>query len=172
MDALLSGTHSAVHRLEGQLREIDRDRADAAGALREQLAALHQTSSELSRQTSTLASALRTPQVRGRWGELQLERIVELAGMAEHCDFDTQVTVGDATTGFSRPDLVVRLAGGRVIPVDAKVPFGAWLEAIDRGLSGPEAEQLLAAHARAMRAHVDALSAKATGAGSSRHRSS
>ena len=143
VDAMLTGTHSAVQRLEAQLREIDRERAGSSGALREQLAALHHTSSELSRQTASLAAALRTPQVRGRWGELQLERIVELAGMAEHCDFDTQVTVGDAASGFSRPDLVVRLAGGRVIPVDAKVPFGAWLEAIDRGLSGPDAEHLL-----------------------------
>ena len=161
VDAMLTGTHSAVQRLEAQLREIDRERAGSSGALREQLAALHHTSSELSRQTASLAAALRTPQVRGRWGELQLERIVELAGMAEHCDFDTQVTVGDAASGFSRPDLVVRLAGGRVIPVDAKVPFGAWLEAIDRGLSGPDAEHLLLAHARAMRAHVDALAGKA-----------
>jgi DNA recombination protein RmuC len=160
--ALLGTAGSALERVESQLREIERDRVGAYTALQEQVAALHRTSAELSHQTRTLSGALRSPQVRGRWGEIQLERIVELAGMAEHCDFATQVSVSETPGGpaIARPDLVVRLSGGRQIPVDAKVPFAAWLEAMDRG-EGPESERLLTAHARAVRAHVDVLAAKA-----------
>lgn len=160
--ALLGTAGHALERVETSLREIERDRVGAYSALQEQVAALHRTSAELSHQTRTLSGALRSPQVRGRWGEIQLERIVELAGMAEHCDFDTQVSVSELPGGpvVARPDLVVRLSGGRQIPVDAKVPFAAWLEAMDRG-EGLESERLLAAHARAVRAHVDALAGKA-----------
>lgn len=160
--ALLGTAGHALERVETTLREIERDRVGAYSALREQVAALHRSSSELTHQTRTLAGALRSPQVRGRWGEIQLERIVELAGMAEHCDFATQVSVSETAGGLvtARPDLVVRLSGGRTIPVDAKVPFTAWLEAMDLG-DGGDAERLLAAHARAVRAHVDVLAAKA-----------
>lgn len=160
--ALLGTAGHALERVDSQLREMERDRVGAYTALREQVAALHRTSAELSQQTKTLSGALRSPQVRGRWGEIQLERIVELAGMAEHCDFDTQVSVPGEFGGASiaRPDLVVRLSGGRTVPVDAKVPFAAWLEAMDGG-EGQDVERLLTAHARAVRAHVDVLAAKA-----------
>ena len=100
--------------------------------------------------------------MRGRWGEVQLQRIVELAGMVEHCDFDTQVSA--AATGVDgsgvRPDMIIRLSGGRQIPVDSKVPFAAWLEALDC-VDDRRRGALLAAHARALRGHVDALAAKA-----------
>ena len=163
--ALLGTAGAALERVESQLRDIEKDRVGAYSALREQVAALHRTSAELSQQTRTLVSSLRVPNVRGRWGELQLQRIVELAGMTEHCDFVTQHTVStaDVTVGAgatARPDLVVRLSGGRRIPVDAKVPFAAWLEAVDRG-EDARSDQLLAAHARAVRQHVDVLAAKA-----------
>ncbi len=162
--ALLGTAGHALERVETQLREIERDRVGAYAGLREQVAALHRTSAELTHQTKTLSGALRSPQIRGRWGEIALERIVELAGMTEHCDFSTQVSVssGEHLSGppGARPDLVVRLSGGRNIPVDAKVPFAAWLEAMDRG-EGLESERLLAAHARAVRAHVDVLAGKA-----------
>lgn len=160
--ALLGTAGHALERVEASLREIERDRVGAYSALQEQVAALHRTSAELSAQTRTLSGALRSPQIRGRWGEIQLERIVELAGMTEHCDFDTQVSVSASPGGpvTARPDLVVRLSGGRSIPVDAKVPFAAWLEAMDRG-EGMESDRLLTAHARAVRAHVDVLAAKA-----------
>ncbi len=170
MGALLAPAADALVRVEHQLREIERDRVGAYASLREQVGALHRTSADLNHHTRTLAGALRTPQVRGRWGEIQLQRIVELAGMTQHCDFDTQVTVGsagsgtwagnDRSEGRQRPDLVVKLSGGRQIPVDAKVPFTAWLEAMDRG-EGPESAGLMASHARAVRAHVDALAGKA-----------
>ena len=156
--ALLGPASEAMARVEAQLHQVERDRIDAYAGLREQVAALHRTSGELGAQATALAGALSSPQVRGRWGEVQLQRIVELAGMVEHCDFDTQVTArGD--DGAARPDLVVRLAGGRNIPVDAKAPMAAWLRACER----PPDDQrrlLLAQHARAVRGHIDALAGK------------
>lgn len=156
--ALLAPAADALVRVENQLRQIEHDRVGSYAALREQVAELHRTSNDLAGQTRSLAGALRSPQIRGRWGELQLQRIVELAGMTEHCDFQTQVTVVGAE-GMARPDMVVKLSGGRSIPVDSKVPFNAWLQALDAGES-VEAPKFLAAHARAVRAHVDQLSAK------------
>ncbi|WP_328842346.1 DNA recombination protein RmuC [Nakamurella leprariae] len=163
--AVLAPAGQALARVEERLREVERDRAGAYAGLREQVAALLRTSTELGQQTRSLAGALRAPAVRGRWGEVQLQRIVELAGMVEHCDFDTQVhrpgggRSADERRGV-RPDMVIRLSGGRCIPVDAKVPFAAWLEALDTD-DPPRQAALLTAHARAMRAHVDALAGKA-----------
>ena len=163
--ALLNPAAQAMVRVEDRLREVERDRVGAYAGLREQVAALHRASTELGGQTRSLVGALRAPQVRGRWGEIQLQRIVELAGMVEHCDFDVQVSAPGARdrTGRGapgvRPDMVVRLSGGRSIPVDAKMPFAAWLAALD----APDDRQragAMAAHARALRGHVDALAAK------------
>lgn len=162
LDALLAPASDAMQRVEQHLHEVERDRAAAYAGLREQVSALHLTSADLNRHTRALAGALSAPQVRGRWGEMQLQRVVELAGMVEHCDFDTQVGVrsDDPEAAGVRPDMIIRLAGGRQIPVDAKVPFASYLEAAectdDRRRSA-----LLAAHSRALRGHVDALSAKA-----------
>lgn len=156
--ALLAPASDALVRVEDRLREVERDRVGAYAGLREQVTALHRASHELGAQTRALVGALRAPQVRGRWGELQLQRIVELAGMVEHCDFDTQVQVAVDGVG-ARPDMVIRLSGGRRIPVDAKVPFAAWLEALDTTDDGRRS-WLMSAHARALRAHVDALAGK------------
>ena len=158
--ALLGPASDALVRVEQRLREVERDRAGAYAGLYEQVAALHRTSTDLGAETRSLVNALRAPQIRGRWGEVQLQRIVELAGMVEHCDFDTQVTAAVADAAGVRPDMIVRLAGGRQIPVDAKVPFDAWLQAREIA-DEPRRGQLLARHARAVRAHVDALAAKA-----------
>ncbi len=159
---LLAPAADALARVERSLHEVERDRVGAYAGLREQVAALHRTSHELGTATRSLVGALRAPQVRGRWGEVQLQRIVELAGMVEHCDFNTQVGArpieGDGAG--VRPDMVVRLSGGRQIPVDAKVPFAAWLEALDCTDDRRRAA-LMAAHSRALRGHVDALAAKA-----------
>ena len=159
--ALLAPASDALVRVEHRLHEAEKDRIGAYAGLREQVAALHRASTELGGQTRALVGALRAPQIRGRWGEVQLQRIVELAGMVEHCDFDTQVSAHDAAVDGPgvRPDLIVRLSGGRCIPVDAKVPFAAWLQALD----SPDDRRrgaLMAAHARAVRAHVDALASK------------
>ncbi|GAA1997254.1 DNA recombination protein RmuC [Nakamurella flavida] len=166
LSALLAPASQAMQRVEDRLREVERDRVGAYAGLHEQVAALHRASTELGGQTRSLVGALRAPQVRGRWGEIQLQRIVELAGMVEHCDFDVQVSApgardraGRAAPGV-RPDMVVRLSGGRSIPVDAKMPFAAWLAALD----APDDRQragAMAAHARALRGHVDALAGKA-----------
>jgi DNA recombination protein RmuC len=162
LDALLAPASDAMQRVEEHLHDVERDRAAAYAGLREQVSALHLTSADLNRHTRALAGALSAPQVRGRWGEMQLQRVVELAGMVEHCDFDVQVAArsADPEAAGVRPDMIIRLSGGRQIPVDAKVPFASYLEAAEC----PDERRrtaLLAAHARALRAHVDALAGKA-----------
>jgi DNA recombination protein RmuC len=116
-------------------------------------------SGELRSQTSHLVAALRAPQVRGRWGEHHLRRIVEAAGMLEHCDFIEQAT-SRTDAGGIRPDLVVQLSGGRHVVVDAKAPFDSYLAAMEARDERTRDAQL-AMHAKALRAHVDALAAKA-----------
>ena len=141
----------SLERVDGQVRTLEQARERAYGALGEQLA-------QLSERTATLATALRTPHVRGRWGEIQLKRVVELAGMLPYCDFDEQVT---ATTddGRLRPDLVVRLPGDKVVIVDAKVPLAAYLDACEATDDDVRAQHL-ASHARQVREHMAKLSAK------------
>jgi DNA recombination protein RmuC len=129
IETLLGPITQSLHRLDSQLRTVEKDREAAYAGLREQVGAMHRTSEQLQSETRQLVTALRAPQVRGRWGELQLERIVELAGMVEHCDFSRQVTATNASgdsDAVVRPDLVVHLAGGKHIVLDAKVPFGAY----------------------------------------------
>lgn len=153
----------AVGSLAEHLDRVERTRVDAYAGLREQVAGVHRASEALSTQTSQLVTALRAPQVRGRWGELQLQRVVELAGMTEHCDFATQVS-GTVDTGDVdarvRPDMVVRLAGGRTVVLDAKVPFRAFLASVEATDERSRSDRL-AEHARALRSHVDQLGAKA-----------
>jgi DNA recombination protein RmuC len=156
---LLDPMASTLQRVEGQLRTVEKERESAYAGLREQVSAMRISSEHLQNETKQLVNALRAPQVRGRWGELQLERIVQLAGMVEHCDFSTQVTA-KGENGDIRPDMVVHLAGGKQVVVDAKVPFAAYLEAVESRDPDVHRERL-AAHARQLRQHVDALSAKA-----------
>ena len=162
IEALLGPVAQSLHRLDGQLRTVEKEREAAYGALREQVGAMHRTSEQLQSETRQLVNALRAPQVRGRWGELQLERVVQLAGMVEHCDFSRQVSATDASGDddtLVRPDLIVHLAGGKQIVLDAKVPFGAYLEAVDA--TDPDRRRdRLAAHTRHLRAHVDSLAHK------------
>ncbi|HEY2203220.1 MAG TPA: DNA recombination protein RmuC [Pseudonocardia sp.] len=158
INAMLDPMSVTLRRVEGQLRVVEQERASAYAGLREQVSAMHRSSEQLQEETKQLVNALRAPQVRGRWGELQLERIVQLAGMVEHCDFDQQV-VRSSTDGGVRPDMVVHLAGGKQIVVDAKVPFAAYLEAVETQDPDVHTERL-AAHARQLRAHVDSLAAK------------
>ena len=156
--ALLDPVAATLQRVEGQLRTVEKERESAYAGLREQVSAMRSSSEQLRTETKQLVNALRAPQVRGRWGELQLERIVQLAGMVEHCDFATQVTA-DGPEGGVRPDMVVHLAGGKQVVVDAKVPFAAYLEAVESQDPQVHAERL-AAHARQLRQHVDTLAAK------------
>ena len=158
--AVLAPAADALVRVEHQLAAVERERIGAYAGLQEQVAALHRASTELGGQARSLVGALRAPTVRGRWGEVQLQRLVELAGMVEHCDYDVQVSAPGGDGPGVRPDLLVRLSGGRSVPVDAKVPFHAWLEALDTS-DEQRRRQLLLAHARAMRQHVDQLAGKA-----------
>ncbi|MFC0028911.1 DNA recombination protein RmuC [Micromonospora chaiyaphumensis] len=150
--------HDTLRRYEQRVAELERDRVDAYAELREQVRSMSAVSGELRTETKQLVAALRAPQVRGRWGEHQLRRIVEAAGMLEHCDFNEQVTAATDHQGV-RPDLVVRLHGGRTVVVDAKAPFEAYLTAMEaRDERGRDTH--LDAHARHLRAHVDGLAAK------------
>ncbi|SCG50953.1 DNA recombination protein RmuC [Micromonospora humi] len=150
--------HDTLRRYEQRVAELEHDRVDAYAELREQVRSMSTVSGELRTETKQLVAALRAPQVRGRWGEHQLRRIVEAAGMLEHCDFDEQVTAATDHQGV-RPDLVVRLHGGRSVVVDAKAPFDAYLTAMEaRDERGRDTQ--LDAHARHLRAHVDSLAAK------------
>lgn len=151
--------HETLRRYELRVAELERERVDAYAELREQVRAMNTVSGELRTETKQLVAALRAPQVRGRWGEHQLRRIVEAAGMLEHCDFAEQVTASADGQGVVRPDLVVRLHGGRSVVVDAKAPFDAYLSAMEARDERTRNGQL-DAHARALRSHVDALSAK------------
>lgn len=168
-DAALAGREQAVRALVDPLsRALDQVRAEvttaeklrAAGqvALSEQVRAMRESSEHLRGETSRLVTALRASQVRGRWGELQLRRVVEAAGMLDRVDFTEQGTVR-TDDGDLRPDMVVHLAGGKNVVVDAKVAFLGFLEAQEATDERTRAERL-AAHARHVRTHVDQLAAK------------
>jgi DNA recombination protein RmuC len=151
----------SLERLHEQVRALDTSRMTWEARLAQQVSDVRASADQLRRETSALATALRKPQVRGRWGELHLRRAVELAGLVARCDFDEQVTT---TSGGARqrPDLVVRLAGGRQIVVDAKVPLEGFLDAVEcPDDQSDERAAHLARHARHVRAHVDALAGKA-----------
>jgi DNA recombination protein RmuC len=161
---LLEPLRSELERYDQRLSSFDRERAMQFGALSEQLHIVAASSEGLRDQTQQLTSALRSPNVRGRWGELQLRRVVELAGMADHCDFETQVTTytedDDGETRRLRPDMVVRLPGGRAVVVDAKAPLSAYLDATTAA-DDRDRSRLLRAHAAQLRSHVDSLAPKA-----------
>ncbi|MEE2054947.1 DNA recombination protein RmuC [Nocardiopsis tropica] len=145
-----------LNRVERQLREVDAGRVAAHAELAKQVEYVREGSERLGEQTRSLVTALRRPEARGRWGELQLRRVAELAGMGPHCDFEEQAATRD---GSQRPDMVVRLAGGKNIVVDSKVPLSAYLDAVEAGRE-EAAEERLRAHARHLRTHVDQLAAK------------
>ena len=159
VEQLVQPLRDTLTRLEAQLREAEAARRSSHAALAEQVSIARQTSEQLRAQTQALVTALRRPEARGRWGEMQLRRVVELAGMASKCDFDEQVGVSTAAGGL-RPDMVVRLAGGKNIVVDSKVSLAAYLEAAESSDETARADRLTA-HARHLREHVDRLAAKA-----------
>ncbi len=145
-------------KVEQQLREIEKERAGAQQSLTQQIEFVRRTGEDLRHETASLVSALRKPQARGRWGELQLRRCVELAGMTDRCDFTEQASVTTAD-GVLRPDLVVRLVGGKSIVIDSKVTLAAYLEAYESD-EDVIREERLTAHAKHLRQHVDQLAAK------------
>jgi DNA recombination protein RmuC len=159
VEHLVGPLRETLDRVQEQLRESDAARTRSHAALAEQVHIARQTSEQLRAQTQALVTALRRPEARGRWGELQLRRVVELAGMSARCDFDEQVTVTSAD-GPLRPDMVVRLAGGKNIVVDSKVSLAAYLEAAESEDEDVRAARM-DAHARHLRDHVDRLADKA-----------
>jgi DNA recombination protein RmuC len=159
VEHLVGPLKETLARVEEQLRESDVARTRSHAALAEQVTIARHASEQLRVQTQALVTALRRPEARGRWGEMQLRRVAELAGMSARCDFDEQVTV-TAADGMVRPDMVVRLAGGKNIVVDSKVSLAAYLEAAEAGEDEVRSARL-EAHARHLREHVDRLAGKA-----------
>ncbi|HEX7268547.1 MAG TPA: DNA recombination protein RmuC [Streptosporangiaceae bacterium] len=159
VESLVGPLKETLARVEGQLRDSDAERVRSHAALAEQVHLARQSSEQLKIETQALVTALRRPEARGRWGEMQLRRVVEMAGMSARCDFDEQVGVA-TDDGALRPDMVVRLAGGKNIVVDSKVSLAAYLEAAE-ATDDSVRQTRLGAHARHLREHVDRLAAKA-----------
>ena len=157
--SLLLPVRELLSSYDARLTQLDRDRTEALGQVAERLLQVHSVSDRLGRETRDLVQALRSSSTRGRWGELQLQRVVELAGMLEYCDFETQVTMA-TDTGVQRPDMIVRLPGGSSIVVDAKAPLEGYLAAMD---ATDDAVRLAALdrHAKQLRNHITALSDRA-----------
>ena len=149
---------ASLDKVDSKIQELEKARAGAYAALHEQVRGLVETQSQLRAETGKLVTALRTPGVRGRWGEIQLRRVVEMAGMLDHCDFVTQTAVA-SEEGRLRPDLLVRLPAGKTIVVDAKTPLDGYLQAIEAP-DEPTRKARLADHARQVRAHLTALGRK------------
>jgi len=148
----------SLARLETQIRELESARQRAFGGIEQQLQTLVQSELDLQRETASLVTALRAPQVRGRWGEITLRRVAELAGMVERCDFVEQETY-ETETGRIRPDMIVKLPDGRTIVVDAKVPLTAYLDAV-AATSEADRKSSLMRHSQQLAKHVDQLSNK------------
>lgn len=152
IEELVRPARDSMSRLDEEIRKIEKDRAGAQSQLSEQLRTL-------SSQTGRLLDALKTPSVRGRWGEVQLRRVVEIAGMVEHCDFfEQEAQAGES--GRLRPDLRVQLPGGKNVVVDSKVPLKAYLKALEMQDEGARAGKL-AEHASQVKSHITQLSSKA-----------
>jgi len=159
IEALVSPLREQLGRYELGVVDLERHRQDAYRGLVEQMQQMGLSHQQLQRETKNLAAALRSPSARGRWGELQLRKVVEMAGMVEHCDFELQV-VAEGDDGRVRPDLVAHLPGGKHVVVDAKVPLEAFQSAVETE-SENDRLALFAAHARQVRGHVETLAKKA-----------
>ena len=155
---MVTPVRASLDKVDAKIQELEKVRAGAYAALNEQLRSLVETQSQLRSETGKLVTALRTPSVRGNWGEVQLRRVVEMAGMLDRCDFVTQ-TSADTGAGRVRPDLLVRLPAGKTVVVDAKTPLEGYLLALE----APDEETRkarLTDHARQVRAHVTSLARK------------
>ena len=157
-EQLMTPVKESLDKFNSRLTEVEKERATMSAELRTQVGHVQQTGETLRRETAALVTALRKPQIRGSWGETQLKRVAELAGMIERCDFDLQFTT-KADDRVLRPDMRVNLSGGKHLFVDAKVPLSAFLEAAEA--DDPEVKaEALARYARNVRTHIDQLSSK------------
>ncbi len=159
IDELVKPLKESLEKVDGRIREIENQRTSAYATLTEQIRSLALTQEQLQGETANLVRALRTPVVRGRWGEIQLQRVVEMAGMIEHCDFVQQETAS-TEDGRLRPDMIIRLPGGKNVVIDAKAPLQAYLESLEMSDENGRTSRLRS-HARQIRNHIQALGAKA-----------
>ena len=160
IETLLAPMAKTLGEVDRELRETERRRVHTDAQLLQRIASLDTAGQDLRQQTGKLVDALKRPGVRGRWGELQLKRVVELAGMIQHCDFDEQRTVTtDDGDRRLRPDVIVRLPGGKHVVIDAKAPLDAYLRALDAP-DETSRQAMLCEHAKQVRNHVSQLAAK------------
>jgi len=158
IDQLVKPLQEALTKVDIRIGQLEQVRTGAYARLDEQLKTLMESQRSLDRETSNLVKALRAPTVRGRWGEMQLKRVVEMAGMLKHCDFDEQQSASNEG-GRLRPDMIIRLPNGRNIVVDAKAPLSAYLESLE-ATDEEKRRNFLKDHARQVRDHLGKLSAK------------
>ena len=158
IDAMLKPVAESLEKVQSRIQEIERSRESAYAGLRQQVDSLLESQRLLQKETGNLVSAMRAPSARGRWGEIQLKRVVEMAGMLAYCDFEEQVS-RDTDDGRLRPDLVVRLPGGKHIVVDAKTALSAYLESVEASDETVRRARLVE-HARQVRTHLQQLSKK------------
>ncbi len=156
----LAPLRQTLERVQRQVGTLERDRAQQFGAVAQLLSQVEAGTSEVGRATAALAGSLRSANVRGAWGEVQLRRVLELGGLLARCDFEEQVCAQNTEGTAVRPDVIVRLPGEKVLVVDAKAPMAAFLEAQAEGLGERERADLLGAHARSLGEHVRALARK------------
>jgi DNA recombination protein RmuC len=156
--ATLTPVRESLDKVDHKIQELEKARVGAYAALSEQVRSLVETQAHLRTETGKLVTALRTPAARGRWGEVQLQRVVEMAGMLEHCDFTSQTTLNGEESRL-RPDLLVRLPAGKTIVVDAKTPLEGYLAAVEAPDEATRRARL-ADHARQVRTHLSALGRK------------
>ncbi len=158
IDGLVKPLQDALKRYETQLREIENARQNAYGDITRYITELMKTQERLHEQTRSLSTALKVPQVKGRWGEITLRRVVEVAGMSPHCDFIEQPSV-QTESGVRRPDLIIRLPRNKQVVVDAKLPISAYMDAY-AAEDEKTKKELLAKHAQSLRNHMISLSSK------------
>lgn len=159
IENLLAPMAKTLEQVDREIKDAERRRGESTAQLLQRIASLDSAGQDLRSQTARLVDALKRPGVRGRWGELQLKRVVELAGMVEHCDFEEQQTLA-AEERRIRPDVIVRLPGGKHVVIDAKVPLDAYLKALEAPDDAAR-QALLDDHARQVRVHLTQLSSKA-----------
>lgn len=158
IDALVKPVTDTLGKVDVQLREVEKERRGHYDSITKHLVLWAESSAQLRSETGNLVRALRSPSVRGQWGEIQLRRVVEMAGMLDHCDFTEQVNI-DTEEGRQRPDLLLHLPGGKHVVIDAKAPLAAYLEAVE-ATDDATREAKLKDHARQVRDHITKLGAK------------